>query len=390
MKISVDIIIFGGGIAGLWLLAQLKEQGYSALLLENQSLGQGQTILSQGIIHGGTKYAVKQQLTPLARHIKTMPAYWQACLQGTGELSLQGTKILSSHQYLWTPHQWGSRFVGFLTSKAMQSRVNKLKHHDYPTIFKNEKSEVYALNEPVLDVYSLLHVLRKKYLNFIFKIDTNTIQFHFKDKLLEKIKLNDISIESKFFIFTSGQGNQFFLKKFNLETIKTQLRPLQMLLIKHLPYPLYAHCVDKNFKPRLTITSYPTSEGYAWYFGGEIAEQGSKQEPQAVFEKGIKELKILFPEMPLKNLSWKTVYINRSEPWQENGKIPALPSIQTHHNLLFAWPIKLAYAPLLTKEIFSVIKKNGLLPSFSSSNDSLNLPKPSVAIPPWLEENQWN
>src|SRR3990167_8338106 len=344
MKISVDIIIFGGGIAGLWLLAQLKEQGYSALLLENQSLGQGQTILSQGIIHGGTKYAVKQQLTPLARHIKTMPAYWQACLQGTGELSLQGTKILSSHQYLWTPHQWGSRFVGFLTSKAMQSRVNKLKHHDYPTIFKNEKSEVYALNEPVLDVYSLLHVLRKKYLNFIFKI----------------------------------------------ETIKTQLRPLQMLLIKHLPYPLYAHCVDKNFKPRLTITSYPTSEGYAWYFGGEIAEQGSKQEPQAVFEKGIKELKILFPEMPLKNLSWKTVYINRSEPWQENGKIPALPSIQTHHNLLFAWPIKLAYAPLLTKEIFSVIKKNGLLPSFSSSNDSLNLPKPSVAIPPWLEENQWN
>jgi len=35
--ISVDIAIFGGGIAGLWLLNRLRQQGVSAILLETNT-----------------------------------------------------------------------------------------------------------------------------------------------------------------------------------------------------------------------------------------------------------------------------------------------------------------------------------------------------------------
>ena len=47
------IIIIGGGIAGLWMLNRLRAEGYDVMLLEKNQLGAGQTIASQGMIHGG-------------------------------------------------------------------------------------------------------------------------------------------------------------------------------------------------------------------------------------------------------------------------------------------------------------------------------------------------
>ncbi len=51
--LSTDILIVGGGIAGLWLNARLRRAGYATVLVESASLGGGQSVKSQGIIHGG-------------------------------------------------------------------------------------------------------------------------------------------------------------------------------------------------------------------------------------------------------------------------------------------------------------------------------------------------
>ena len=45
--------VSGGGIAGLWLNARLRQAGYQSLLVERGALGGGQSVKSQGIIHGG-------------------------------------------------------------------------------------------------------------------------------------------------------------------------------------------------------------------------------------------------------------------------------------------------------------------------------------------------
>ncbi len=63
MQLQQDIVILGGGIAGLWLLHRLRAAGYAAVLLEKSTLGDGQTIVSQGMIHGGMKYALAGALT---------------------------------------------------------------------------------------------------------------------------------------------------------------------------------------------------------------------------------------------------------------------------------------------------------------------------------------
>src|SRR5690606_17055328 len=80
--LRVDVAILGGGIAGLWLLPRLRQAGYSALLLERHALGAGQTVASQGIIHGGLKYALDLKLGSASDALAEMPRRWRACLAG--------------------------------------------------------------------------------------------------------------------------------------------------------------------------------------------------------------------------------------------------------------------------------------------------------------------
>ncbi|MGB5600120.1 MAG: FAD-dependent oxidoreductase, partial [Thiothrix litoralis] len=108
---QVDTLIVGGGIAGLWLLAELRSQGVNALLVSDE-LGKGQTIASQGIIHGGTKYALTGKLTGATLAIGDMPRLWRAALNGESAVDLSRVNILTESQLLWTSGGIGSRMTG--------------------------------------------------------------------------------------------------------------------------------------------------------------------------------------------------------------------------------------------------------------------------------------
>ena len=100
LTLNTDIAIIGGGIAGLWLNAQLRQQGFNTLLIEHNTLGGGQSVKSQGIIHGGAKYALHGALTGSSEAIADMPERWRKALQGEGELDLRGVRLLSDAHYL--------------------------------------------------------------------------------------------------------------------------------------------------------------------------------------------------------------------------------------------------------------------------------------------------
>ena len=73
-QLHTDIAIIGGGIAGLWTLDQLRNRGYSAVLFEQEALGSHQTMASQGMIHGGIKYALGGALSGSSEAISQMPS----------------------------------------------------------------------------------------------------------------------------------------------------------------------------------------------------------------------------------------------------------------------------------------------------------------------------
>jgi glycerol-3-phosphate dehydrogenase len=138
-QLNVDVVIFGGGIAGLWLLSRLRQAGYHTLLLETESLGAGQTRYSQGIIHGGTKYALTGKLTASSESIFSMPKIWRDCLNGKGEVDLSTATILSEHQYMWSTPNLLSRLSGFFASRVVRGRMVAVNKNNRPAVFQNKK-----------------------------------------------------------------------------------------------------------------------------------------------------------------------------------------------------------------------------------------------------------
>ena len=76
-SVQLDAILAGGGIAGLWLTNLLHARGYRVALLEADTVGGAQTLASQGMIHGGIKYALGGSLTGASEAIATMPGRWR-------------------------------------------------------------------------------------------------------------------------------------------------------------------------------------------------------------------------------------------------------------------------------------------------------------------------
>ena len=93
--LAIDFVIFGGGVAGLWLLDELHRAGFATLLLEAHELGSGQTIASQGIIHGGLKYTLGGLFSNSAKAIADMPLIWRRCLAGEARPDLSNTRVRS-------------------------------------------------------------------------------------------------------------------------------------------------------------------------------------------------------------------------------------------------------------------------------------------------------
>ncbi|MGB0360727.1 MAG: FAD-dependent oxidoreductase, partial [Endozoicomonas sp.] len=176
--LEADVVVIGGGIAGLWLFRTLNTLGYKSILLEQNSLGGGQTIKSQGIIHGGTKYTLTGQLTNASQAIASMPERWRSALAGHGLRSdpdLSAARILSRYHYLWSPGDIGSRMTSFFASKALRGRVGILKKDQFPAIFKHDgfRGKVYQLDEIVLDVGTVTKALITGLEDRMIKVDWN-------------------------------------------------------------------------------------------------------------------------------------------------------------------------------------------------------------------------
>jgi len=365
--IKLDVIIIGAGIAGLWLLNKLSQLGYQVALLENRSIGGVQTMASQGIIHGGVKYALMGNLTEAASGISRMTNVWAECVKGSGEIDLRQVRILSKTHYLWTRGLLTSGLKSFISSKLLASDSQVLKSKNYPEVFKNKlfSGSLCECEETVFDVMSLVQVLSEPYKNkILWAEDSQTEYLWGEDKKLESIKINNIKLEAAETIFTAGEGTENCLKNLEnleiLEKIKMQKRPLHMVYLKSekkLP-EIYAHCVDSGTKPRITITTHYADDGkMVWYLGGELAESGvsRSQEEQIAFAK--LELEKLLPWVDLSGAEFSSFYINRAEVWSENNARPDGPFVRKINNFQVVWPTKLTFAPQAANLVIENLEK---------------------------------
>ncbi len=393
--VRADIVIFGGGIAGLWLLGQLREAGYSALLFESDSFGGVQTLASQGIIHGGTKYALTGKLTESTRAIGDMPRIWRDCLAGRGALDLSRVRLLSDYQYLWSGENLLSRMTGFFASKAMQSRMTAVEGGERPEPFNDPefRGTLYRLEEPVLDVASLITELVRQYGGRCYQLDADQVTFEPLGSGETRIQWQGTErvIEVRQVVLAAGSGNAALLGKLGRERPRMQLRPLHMVMARGDLPALYAHCLGVGATPRVTITSYPSSDGRTvWNIGGQLAEAGVQLDEAALIKAARKELAAVLPWLDLSAVEWSTLRVDRAEPKTSGGGRPDSYFLDSQDGVITTWPTKLAFAPRLADALLAELDKQGIAPSDTAEVLLDGLPRPALAQLPWEEVAQWN
>ena len=382
--LSTDVLIVGGGIAGLWLNARLRRLGYASLLVERGALGGGQSVKSQGIIHGGTKYALSGALTGSSEAIADMPRRWREALAGAGELDLTGVRLLSDAHYLWSPGTLAGNLTGFFASKAMRGRVDQVKGSELPPALQHPqfKGRVYRLAELVLDVPSLIARLAELAGDGL--LAGEHLEPLREDGELVGLSVDGREIRARRVVLCAGAGNADLLRELGLAEPAQQLRPLHMVLVKAASLkPLYAHCLGGGTKPRITITTHPAADGqWVWYLGGDLAEaDGVARDEAAQLAFARRELAELLPWVDLAAAQWRTLRVDRAEPAQSGLVRPDNAFLSEQGALLVGWPTKLALAPDFADRVIGALERAGIQ---AGDRPVLpELPRPSVSPAPW-------
>ena len=386
---KTDIIIFGGGIAGLWALNRLRQLGYQAILLETDALGGAQTLLSQGMIHGGMKYALSGSLSKAANAIARMPSVWEDCLQGNGDIDLRNVDVLSRDYFMWSSGKLGSRVTTFFASKLIRSKIEATKKSELPSAFQNKNfsGQAYRLNDIVLNAESLLECLSSPYKEWIYKLDNYS--FKTEGGEIQEINIGNDTLSAQCYLFAAGQGNQNLLEQAGLRKPQMQRRPLHQVAVKHkLSHKVYAHCIGTGSKPRTTITSHACKDGgIVWYLGGELSESGVERSEHEQIEFAKKELQQLFPWLDFSTAQWITLRIDRAEPAQGSGERPDNAFLAVTGNILTAWPTKLSLAPDLGQQIVEQVKALNIQAN-ETPIKPLPLPGADIATPFWEDAFQ--
>ncbi len=401
---EVDVLIVGGGIAGLWTLDQLRRRGYRVLLAETRGLGTGQTVSSQGIIHGGLKYSLRGMLTASAREIREMPLVWRECLSGRREPNLTRTLIRSHFCYLWQTSSFSSQ-AGMLGAQLnLQVKPQPLNETQRPEVLRGTPGQIFRLDEQVLSPTSLLEAFRARNLPYLLQISPEK-----GTELVESVQQSasaisevvlqqgnrSLRLRPRCVILTAGAGNAALSARLGCEQ-PMQKRPLHMVMLRG-PLPLFqGHCID-GAKTRLTITSEVLSQQETvWQLGGQLAEQGVSQSAEEVIRKAIHELQATLPQLDLTEAQFASYVIDRAERKMGVGLRPDTPQILRDRNVLTCWPTKLAFAPRVADVLEGKLRQELRIeppPTARTPPDWLQAcadwERPPVAAPPWAEERIW-
>jgi len=389
----LDVLIFGGGAAGLWLLDHLAETGRNVLLVEADRLGAGQTVCAQGIIHGGFKYSLRGRLTGAAAAVREMPGLWRRCLAGTATPRLTGTRLRAEHCYLWSRRSIGSVLTMLAARVALQAAPRRLERSRAPAVLQAYPGIVSLLPEPVIDPVSLLADLGGRHRTRILRIDSAGVEFKVPEPgNVSSVTLArpgggaSITIEPRAVVFTAGAGNEALCAATGLRELgRQQRRSLHMLMVRGDLPELNGHCIE-TAGPRATISSDRDTHGrMVWQVGGRIAEEGVHLEEEPFIRRGAEELRLVLPGLDMAGVELASYRIDRAEGASPGGR-PDDVMVARAGNVIVAWPTKLCLAPRLAERVAALLDPPG---RGAELPDTKGWPRPEVASPPWEEEVRW-
>ena len=347
--VKADIAIAGAGVAGLWLANLLQNRDFDVVVCESSKVGGIQTMASQGLIHGGVKYALGGIATGAFEAVSDMPRRWRACLEGKGEIDLRGVRVNSDCYYLWSQDAPGARLAGFLASRLLRGRVERLAPADYPGAFAGQTGTMYRLDDFVIDVSGLVQQLAAPLRDRILPMQIQPEGLDMEQGTVRAFENANVRVEAERFIFAAGAGNEALAAAADATT-RMQRLPLKQVLVRSSnPEPIFAHCIaDVRSEPALTVTTLP---GYH-YLGGALASDGADRSDPEQVDAAEAELERALPWIDWSNRTFETLSIDRAEP---AGRRLEGAFVEAHENVLVTWPGKLTLAPDLGDRVLEAL-----------------------------------
>lgn len=374
MKHTYDIIIFGGGIAGLFIANRLRNAGYNLILIERDKLGGAQTLASQGMIHGGQKYATARVLSGHVPEMEKMPPRWKACFDGKGEVDLTGVEFSSPNQIMFPAASVLSKATLRTAMETSNTPMTELQDQEIPDVLT--RRPVYRMQEQVLDTKSLVAALAK---NLAGRIVSGELEKLSPDGCAV---VSGIALKAEAIIFAAGIGNEAALKLLGVTGEHTQRRPLRQVMVKPLAQSIYGHGTSDGIKPRVTITSHALNQNeYVWYLGGGVAEKGAKLSELEAIKFAKQEMADIFPNIDWGQKEWASHSVDRAESLDAQGWLPTGTCIQQFAKNLLVWPAKMTLVPDLADKVFSWLQKSANAPTRETAPPPL--PAPEVGKYPW-------
>jgi FAD dependent oxidoreductase len=388
--LKLDIAIIGGGIAGLWALNHLRASGYHAVLFEEHALGGGQTAATQGILHSGIKYQLSGQAQSAPDRLSSMPAAWRDCLAGRGSLDLRACRVLSEHVYLFSSNQSSTALGAVLSRQSSRTAMSEVPFGARPMPLQSSafRGQVYRVDEPVLDVPSLVGTLAAQQRDAIFRIDWDAATLQ-SVQGRARIVLPHCTVQPECLLLLAGSGNAALVAGLGGTAPAMQRRPLQQVLVRHHYQPsFFAHCVEGKSSPTLTITSHRTRVGEPiWSLGGDLATSGAHDDPAELIARAKHKLGELLPWLDLGATQWRTLKLDRAEPQRpdELRTDAAFVSwVEGVDNALAGWPVKLCLCPDLGEQIQRELEGALILPRHTGNLSPLHsLGQPPIELPFW-------
>ncbi|MBC7833677.1 MAG: FAD-dependent oxidoreductase [Phycisphaerales bacterium] len=420
MRGACDVVIVGGGVAGLWSAVELGRGGvgFGVVLVEAGELGGAQTIASQGIIHGGIKYALGESVGDASRVIAGMPARWRASLRGEVAPDLRGVRVLSESQVLWTRPGIASRVAGVAASAVIRTEVKRLGREDVAGALAGAPRgrwggggiDVYRVDEQVLEPRSLVAALAARAREARVRlVRGEMVEVEQGGTSGARVRMTVrgamMEIEASAVVLAAGAGNEALVAgAWRESTAAAQLRPLHMVMARaargeaELP-EVWGHCIGSSSLPLLTISSQRGGDGrVVWYMGGALAEEGVARSEAEQRKAALAAIRACLPWLRLERLELATLRIDRAEARTGDGRRPEGPVVVRVGNVIAAWPTKLAFAPVVADRVMEEVRAivgagGGRGGAASGVGVSLpaDLPEPEVAPLPWDREGvEWS
>lgn len=396
---STDVVVFGGGVAGLWTLHALLEQGVDAWLVESEALGAGQSTQAQGIVHGGGKYALRRVGDVEAiRHIREMPARWREHRAGRRLPSLAAATTSSDRCWLWLPRRsWLSRIeaftlVPFLRHGGVLSAAPRPRpREEWPEPLRRSALRAYAMDEPVFEPVSVIRALAEPVADRLLQGGPLGRDGFVREAGGFTLRLptpaGPREIRTRCIVACAGAGNADLLAVAGHDPARMQRRPLRMGLVRGDLPALHGHCVLGG-RTRLTVTSIDVADGRrVWQVGGEFAERWAATTDDGFFDDLAGELGRALPGLSLSGAELADYAAVRAEAANQAMRRPSGVQVEAvEEGLVVAWPTKWAMAPLLAEE---VVRALGPGPADrAAAVPPADWPRAGIATPPW-EQTTW-